>query len=504
MNPNLMLALCITVSILQNSFEKLNSIVEDNSLKMCLSTIVRRSIELKAPLTYVSTDDDYFPIPKQYEKKYSIVNIDTSPELSHPRVATLYTSNPFDEENQCGKTPNLITSHKCVNTFRFLKYKDFNNCSIGFVSYFIRNNNEHLLSVISEYILTQLENSFNTSVVFHNDYSNMNTLRNFMVIMSLCNLSTTDEDDMDKVMIFTDDLVWITPIFKKWITVLENFFDYVTWIMIVLVFVSTSVAWWSITAMTTNNWSWTQMCVSVLNVWCLTLCGCIKTPPSLIRLKLIFIIYLFCVIIIQSAFKGNLIKALTIIEYDDQIKTITDVVNSNLPLTTLEMIGTTFFQDDIPEDVLYTKVRNKLVYNDFGLDDVNLYRNCNHLTFMNNFEEYSSNKKTIVNYFVENSVTGTFELSIALEKYHFFTESLQRLTQILIESGVYSKVILDFYNEYYSSNDYAIEEENEEMIKLIVLTVDHLYGTFVLWGIGIIVSITVFVVEKISVRSCLY
>ncbi|KAF5287408.1 hypothetical protein FQR65_LT12233 [Abscondita terminalis] len=537
---------------------KLRSISETNALDDCLSNLVLHS---ELPLTFVIIDDEYVQIPKQYEKPYTIIKIDTlddvkfsidkqfaifaknlkslenvlnilqigtwwdeSPKCKimvvtdsidtnliftkmwmrkiidvaivyqRPNNLSVVTSNPFDMKNECGQKPASIVVQKCDRTTptqSSFPFKNFNNCPSAFLTYFRKGETDKLMSVIPKFIMTQLERSYNTSVLFHLNYNEFNTIQKCLLIMFL---TDTISDEFDKVPFFTDDFVWVTPIFKEMVIVMQNVFDRLTMAMIILAFLITSFTWWTIASIADNhNWR-NQICISVLKVWCLTMCGCVGTTPSQRHLRSIFILYLFYIIIIHSVFKGNLIKALSISEYRNDIRTVNDVANSKLPLTTRYFISEMFFQNSMPSETLYTRIQNKLVASYYGLDDAITYKNCNHLTLRQAIDEYQLYTNVKINYFVDNSLTERYKVSFSLSKRHFFTDSLKKLTQTLIESGVYSKVIFDFRNKIVRQ-EYSTKEDTS---KLIVLTVEHLYGVFVLLAGGIIASAVVFVIENCS------
>ncbi|KAF5284168.1 hypothetical protein FQR65_LT00168 [Abscondita terminalis] len=539
------------------TFGKLQSITEDRSLNMCMYALTRQIGEL----TFVLTDRDFTIIPKQSGTKYLVVNTMTSKTIAllpnsnivifiknetalvnvmdvlqlgrffiqalnykilivttssnmkpifmdlwrrkmvyvaivHYQERTdetpfLYTSNPYDRSNLCGQTPNAIVAQKCTGTSFIFEHKNLNRCPIIFVTVSEKAyNSGTLLSVIPKYIMTEVEKSFNTSVTFYSNLNDFSTIKRYLVIMFLCD---TAHQLWDRVTIHTDDVIWVTPVYHR----PTNVFDNITWVMITLIFLTTSMFWWISVSIETNNYSVNQMCLSFLNVWCLTLCGCIKAPPALRFLRSIFVIYLFYVMIIQAAFKSNLIQTLTTSQEYKPIKNIRDAANSDLTLTVAEEIVEVFFVKNLPQHSLYTQIRNKLVHNYRGLEDVIDYKNCNHVTIRSYLEEYQFYKNTKVNYFIDNSLTGYYKIYIGLAFNHFFTKSLRRITQLLIEAGLHSKIVSDFCHEYYRRFDNKINETSS----LIVLTVKDLYWVFFIWGIGIFTSCIVFVIEKFNLSQ---
>ncbi|KAF5284170.1 hypothetical protein FQR65_LT00170 [Abscondita terminalis] len=525
----LIYALCFFVS----AHGKLQALEEFNTLHTCLHKFVEDAIDAHLPLIYVLTNDDFSTIPKQHEKPYFVIdamqnmtfsigtqyvifldndeNLETILKMLKLKISwkkapkckiliatrstnvefiltelwlrkiinvaiihhsTIYTSNPFHEKNQCGKIPILISAQNCTSSpLRFEQYKNFYNCPVEFVSYFRKNEYDHIINVVSLYIMEQLEKSFNTTVMFN---TQSKVLKDPLVIMFFLDRV---HKTWDEITFFSDDAVWITPLTD--ITVF-NFY--------------TSMTWWAFTCVQTVACPWNHFCLSVLNVWCLTLCGCIKTPPTVRHLKSIFFLYLFFVIVIQAAFKSNLIKAITVPKFESDMKTIKDVANSKLPLTTFSVVEELFFKKRIPESDLYTKISEKVECSYRGLEDSILYKNCSHVSLRYILEMFKTSTNLKPNYFADNSATGTYKASIGLAKGHFFTESLQNLRLTLIESGVYSKVIYDFYHEH----QWQLDEDEKSY--LVILTFRHLHLTFSLWGIGLIIATVVFLIENITLR----
>ncbi|KAK4878576.1 hypothetical protein RN001_011082 [Aquatica leii] len=557
LNAKLVLILVINYKI---AFGELKVTINGNSLHSCVSAIVEQAFE-EEPVTFVISGSDSMIVPTQYGTY--VVNINTLEEVSflsntnyvifvtnaknlenvinllrvgyyvedatkykllivtssrnvklmitkmwihkiinvailhyqkknNDQSLILYTSNPFDQSNRCGETPNLINAQTCGLKLvtLYMRYKSFNNCSVGFV--IPEDNSDSLVNVIPRYILTQLGTSFNTTVIYHSDRFDTSPLINLIVIIYLTDLPNVQAD---KVTIYTDDLVWVTPVSKKSFMGLESVFDDFTWIMIMLTFLSTSFAWWILT----SNYSWNQMFLSFFQIWCISLCGCLNASPSLRHLKFVFLLYLFGVIVLHAAFKCNLIKALTITAYSDRIRIIPAIASSKLPLIADSDMIEMFFSDDIPENILYSNIQNKLISRSRGLEDVVFYKNCNHLNFRHVVEKFQATTKLKVIYFVDNSITGQYKVSLALFEKHFFTDSLNKFTQTLIESGVYSKAISDFGNEYYLN--LGNKESDKEASNVVVLTVGHLYGMFILWGVGIMASTLVFIFE-IVLQKC--
>ncbi|KAF5296739.1 hypothetical protein FQR65_LT10175 [Abscondita terminalis] len=530
----------VRVSIIQLIFcvsvnGKILLIDEDKSLCSCISLFVQQSFDNKMPLSFTSIDDNILLVPKQYEKPYTVFKLDNSNKIKfatntqfvlfvndfqdlhkflkfvtyfnlavapkirivivtnymntklilrrmwksriinvaiihHGRESApvIYMSNPFEKRNLCGKTPNVIITQKChpeVTTLRYNKHKNFNNCSIVFMNV---QKNDHVTHI---YILTG-SNYYEIKII----------LKSFVFMFLI-----VEDFPCDKVEIFTDDIVWVSPLLKRDVAVMQNIFDHVTWGMIAITILIMSLVWWGITTLTTKHNKWNQMCLSSLMVWCLTICGVIQTPPLSRHLRSIFILYLFFVIVIQTAFNSKITNYLTLTEYSSNIKTIEDVANSQFILKMNHAIAD-MFNKNITQDVLYTKIQKKLIPDEHGLKESMLHKNCTAATMRHLIEKFHIDQNEKVNYFIDNSLTGPYKLYIGLGEGHFFTEYVQNVTTMLIESGCYSKTLIDFDRKYYRR--FRAETPN-----LVVLNFQHLYQIYVIWGVGLITASVVFIIE---------
>ncbi|KAF5304217.1 hypothetical protein FQR65_LT08024 [Abscondita terminalis] len=471
---------------------KIQAITENDNLDSCLLSYIRQNIDVEIPLIFVLTDDDRAPIPKQYEKNYMIIKIGTFEEMTYSSNThfVIFAKSGRDLENamntlRIGKMWEEAPNYKILIVTTSSKIKPIIGrmwrrkvIYVAIVKY-----SEDVSIVYRSDPFDVANQCGKTPIAVLGDKCNETRLR-FVTPKNLNGcftgfITVFDYNDTDNVF----------PVTKRVATVMQNVFDIVTWGLIVLVFVIVSLTWWILT----NDFTPKQLCLSVLEVWCLTLCGCIKKPPTLRYLRPIFVLYLFCVIVIHAVFKGNLIKSMTISDYNSKIKTIADVANSRLVLTAPKMIIDNFFEDDLPHHQLYSKIQNKLVPKYKGFEDAFAFKNCIHLTLRHVVEEFQASTNMRVHYFIDNSLTGNYKVWIGLQTGHFFTKSFQKHTSTVIESGVYSKIILDFTNEHYRSFD--VKAKNQSNV--VVLTVRHLYGTFVVWIIGIFASILIFIAEKI-------
>ncbi|KAF5304219.1 hypothetical protein FQR65_LT08026 [Abscondita terminalis] len=501
-------------------WEKIFAIDDESSLRTCLSLIIEQSFDDNQPLTFTSSDDNLLLIPKQNGRTYTVINLDiiSTVKFSHDtqfvvfvndmrnlnkfitrltitnfhlrgapksrivivtdsmnaksilkrmwlskliNVAIVYyskgsvpfisMSNPFERKNVCGKAPRVVVTQKCdqkVTKLRFEKHKNLNNCTIGFLNIF---PTDHVTNIIPQLVFAEIEKIFNTRVVFAKTYSEVTKILKYLVFMFLA----SEDDSLDYVEIFADDIVWVSPLFKRIVTVTQNIFDLLTWGMILLIFSTTFIAWWGITTVRYKRNCWW---LSVLNVWSLTICGGIETPPTSRHLRTIFILYLFGVIVIQTAFQSKITNDLTLSEYSSDIKTIEDVANSPLPLIVHKAIPNIFGLNTF-KSVLLTKIQNKL----------------------------STDVYPVV--LKHNTLSGPYKVYIGLGKGHFFTEHVRNVTTLMVESGFYTKTFTDFHSKNYRR--FRVETPD-----LVVLNFKHVYQIFIIWGVGMLASGALFIMEK--------
>ncbi|KAF5297681.1 hypothetical protein FQA39_LY12012 [Lamprigera yunnana] len=398
---------------------------------------------------------------------------------NRPKV---HTSDPYCEENQCGKFCKDYSTTKCdSSTIKFQNTsKTFNSCCALFSHNYgqksiagrtarnILNQFERYLNLPIE-ILDQFPKEINCSIVFS------------MAING-------DLKDLSEPF-FIDNFCWITFVQKvSSVYVLRYVFDKWVWMMIATAFLAITLAWCLMLKFSDKKW---HIVASLTNVWALSLLGCISKFPKSRCIKCLVLFYLLFITIIQTGFKTNLAQLLTIDHYDTTFDNLNDLANSDQPLCTSQLFFRRYFNKTNNITNTYTKVKGKINTYVKQQDFLN-HKNCTSLV---SWREGSRLKKLYnikVHYFFDNSLTGSFKMYFKIKKGHQFKIYMNTFIKRLKESGIHEYILSKTFK---SNTNY---KKPKEETKLTVLTLDHVYSFFVIWVIGILIAIVVFIFEIVN------
>ncbi|KAF5300311.1 hypothetical protein FQA39_LY11168 [Lamprigera yunnana] len=234
--------------------------------------------------------------------------------------------------------------------------------------------------------------------------------------------------------------------------------------------------WCLITKLATNKWN---VSTSFVKVLALTLVGCTASIPQIKALKCLILFYLVFVIVIHGTFKTNLAQLLTVDQYNSEIKNLEGLVDSDIPVFTYKGPIQNQFQQII-EDFTYTKIRERLIMPFESYKDIlKGYTNCCYLLFLQHirsFEYYSSDYNV--------------KYRFIFIGHNYLNERLNNFIQRFVENGIFEHIISENNRK---RNGYG--KQKEEKSKPKVLTMHHAYGIFVIWAVGMELSIIVFIIE---------
>ncbi|KAF5300312.1 hypothetical protein FQA39_LY11169 [Lamprigera yunnana] len=400
---------------------------------------------------------------------------------------TIYTYDPYHKLNQCGQMCKYFVKNRCdTSKIRHeTANRSFKNCSIEFI-YSYLDDDVQPPNIITQFILQEFQNylglsinvlqkpnlqSSNASLILHVTHKNMN-------------LPSSDT-------IFTENIVWVTFVSKVSPTqILQYIFERKVWILIGVTFFSISLMWCFITKLATNKWN---VSTSFINVLALTLVGCTAGVSQIRALKCLTLFYLVFVIVIHATFKTNLAQLLTADQYKSGVKSLEDLVDSDLPVCATKCFLNCWFNQTIEGDTTYTKIRKKIMPMK-SYKDVLAYRNCSYLLLVQHIDGlkyYGGDYK--FNYFINNRLTGNVKYRFIFNSHNSFSERLNNFIQRFVENGISEHIISENNRKRYGYGKPKNEESEPQ-----VLTMHHAYGIFVIWSVGIALSIIVFLIEIVS------
>ncbi|KAF5280676.1 hypothetical protein FQA39_LY05324 [Lamprigera yunnana] len=380
----------------------------------------------------------------------------------------IYTCNPYHKGNQCGTKCNILTKHQCnTNNKYFETTESYPNCSIDLI-----HEDYRTLNVVFLFILKEFAHylGFSLNIIQPNDDIE-NSNAEFMVFPG-----ATIDNRYGMDPFYTLDFGWLT--FAKKIPstrILKYIFEQEVWILIGVTLLSTSLTWCLITKLTTNRWN---VETSFTNVLALTLVGCFPNLPQLRPLKCLIVWYLMFIVIIQTAFKTDLAELLTVDQYERSITNLRDLAESDVPLCSQIYVANFHFKNILRDDPVYTKIKNRLFLFKNN-SDILEYRNCTYLMVLDDILD------------VKHKISPKLD-----EVNNHLSKTLNRFIQRVTENGITQHVTSNVNNKRYA-HDKRIEKE-ESGTK--VITMEHVYCSFIIWVVGMALSVIVFIVEIVSQR----
>ncbi|KAF5307426.1 hypothetical protein FQR65_LT06940 [Abscondita terminalis] len=174
-------------------------------------------------------------------------------------------------------------------------------------------------------------------------------------------------------------------------------------------------------------------------------------------------------VFITLIFQSNLIKILTV-EHQELTLNIADITDSRMPICTNDQCLIDFASNPLE------KVAREHDCHTFG---------ARHLV-----AKFEIDNNLMLNTFVDNSVIGKLNMSYNVIEGCAFIDVLNEFMEKFVETGVHSKVISDTKGMYY------MKVGNDE--EHFALTLGHFGEAFFCWGVGLIISGVIFVVELIK------
>ncbi|KAF5271331.1 hypothetical protein FQA39_LY08129 [Lamprigera yunnana] len=378
---------------------------------------------------------------------------------------SLYVANPFENGNNCGKTPVAITEQSCSAPL------------IKSVKIPLKNLGGW----------TELSNSLNGTLCF--DDKDIKEV-NYSIAISAFFYLHFDLYDTSKV-IHQIDWLWIAPppIRDFPIETITMLFQIEVWLLTGFTFVFTIVVWWFAIALKMSS-NFSQFCYVSITVISLTLCGTVSSIPKMKILRYIFIIYSTYVVLMHTAFKTNLVYVLTSLGYSGIVTNAKELVDLELPVCCSRTINHKDYLLSYTSDSTTFRKFKKLMTtcecypNCF--DVIYDYRNITVLMLKSSYYSLQQHEKRPFQVFIDNSLNNDMKIAFIVRKGHYFIKNLDWMITTLKESGIYQKQMKNFY---------PIVKEDALDETPIPLNMEHMIFTFILLIVGLVLSFIVFIIE---------
>ncbi|KAK5645244.1 hypothetical protein RI129_006544 [Pyrocoelia pectoralis] len=280
----------------------------------------------------------------------------------------------YSPENACGETAKLMIYQNCEEqvTFSFTNViRQMNKCPITFMypekSIFIKEKSFPAALYIL-YVIQELSNrrnaTFQRGMYKHpSEFMIYASTSKTNVAMSCTTkrkpLLCTVTEPLD-----IEDMVWFVPKAEQ-ISNLNAFFQVFScnvWVAVALTLICASLTWFVIISWNGRfTFTFEKLGLAFINIWSLTICGCIAQFPRSFALRITLLSYLIYVIHIQCALTSNMATILTTPRYGFQIRNLEDLAESGLPIYLLETLKINFEQYGT-NHTLYTRFQKQLHY----------------------------------------------------------------------------------------------------------------------------------------------
>ncbi|KAF5286993.1 hypothetical protein FQA39_LY16107 [Lamprigera yunnana] len=402
----------------------------------------------------------------------------------------IYTSNPFDLDNNCMGQCKVHHSTSCTSDKIVLPNtnKNLQNCWIAFKTHYTDDDDGDVENIIIKSFLELLKNYLNVSIDFISPLSHRKYVNDYSAVLQVGTSKVSGDLDMSD-SIFIDNFGWVTPLNEvPSINVLQYVFEKRVWIMIGMSILATAIAWGLLVVFTRRRLSVSTLFV---NIWSLTMLGCLVRLPKLQYLRILILFYLLFVIVIHTAFKTNLAQILSIDHYERVANNLNDLIHSEVNICVHEVFQKFYFAEDNDSYPLYAKLKQKMV-SILSWEDVTKNKNCSFLMLYQDINFLKQIPDFKMKYFIDNTLTGNYRLHFLLEKEHFFKNILNDGIKRLMENGIYENMVQKGNKKVYGTKRNDNINGNVEP-----LAVGHMYSVFVVWATGMVVSILVFISEII-------
>ncbi|KAF5301873.1 hypothetical protein FQR65_LT08705 [Abscondita terminalis] len=393
-------------------------------------------------------------------------------------------SDQFAMGNKCGEhfEQFIIIGCNSTKTVRFPNiFRKYPNCKL------VYENNQLIEQVRSikvnyttYYLLEIIARKLN--MTFKNEDVKIKKTSDFFVYPR--HNAITDLSDRTTLPIYYDDTVWTVPAPKQIppLTALKLIFKPLLWLFIATYLPSCFDAFF--------------------DVYSTTLLGSTTHIPTHSALRFGLITYVIYAIHIQTAFTSNLVKILTIPQYEPHIRNLEGLVESNLSILIRDDIFLWFNSAETKSDLQNT-IYNKLAVLSREEFDNNVlgddFNNCSSVWILELFKHYSRKFNKTFQYFADNTFTGTIKYSFSADFKVNIWYGFNRAVTNALETGLVDFLIKIVNRaEMRYKRDYGLLKIAQD--DKIVITMEHACPVFAILCLGLSLSLIAFLIEALVDR----
>ncbi|KAF5296115.1 hypothetical protein FQA39_LY02749 [Lamprigera yunnana] len=407
----------------------------------------------------------------------------------------LYTWDPHHSLNNCGSTLKYAKKNTCktIQAFPNTKFvRTFNYCNLTYYhkTKWEWDKNQNELGWVNQFVIHTIGKLLKVNIQRQMQIKVKNNLPGLLI--RLCILEYSEHPDFSTTLpMVRSPYVFLVPLPKRMnsFEVFQIIFKAAVWGMVCITFLVTTITWWIISKCDRP----TNFSAVILDVYSVTVFGCVNRLSSYLPFRIIFITYVLYAIHVQTAFTSNLVKILTTPQYHPCMNTVEDIADSNVRIIIFEKQAKLFTRED-GDDTIYGKIKKKFFNHGFYTHQ-NCMRNKSVLdeyvvfATLDLFYVYVQIAQIKVQVVMDTSLIGAQHRVLTTKAGSYLYPSVKNVVTALTESGViqreqnkFQKHIKEKIGNLY---DNQMDEPNEEPI---VLSMEHVFPVFVFWGVGLIIA----------------
>ncbi|KAB0792255.1 hypothetical protein PPYR_14214 [Photinus pyralis] len=404
----------------------------------------------------------------------------------------LFTANPFDVQNNCGRVSNTIHMQSCDDAI------------IDTIPHPIRNYHgcpmEFSFTPITRYLdkLNRKTFTFNSAVEMLNVSLKLRQNNHGKMSVHDGNLGTSVRGRFYLSHVYSRDImVWIVPPTNA-ISALEILvvnFELEVWILVWVVFALFSLAWYVLDKFKTS------LGEIVLKTFGITLFGSTTSITQSSRLRFVILCYIIYSVHIQTAYVSNLMRLMASPPTRQPIRNLKELLEANIPICFASSAVEVRHAAEVPGlRTIYRKIMSKNCPRK-SYDPRLLLETWSAgpnfsiaIPLKTLHSEVLSLRLRTPNYFIDNHILPPLMLTFAA-RCTYTIDSLNTVIDPLTERGLYEK--LDRDREYYEDSQKRELPQDEEVV---ALSLGHLNGIFIVYLFGVVLSVMAFAAELIVHR----
>ncbi|KAF5286110.1 hypothetical protein FQA39_LY16393 [Lamprigera yunnana] len=414
------------------------------------------------------------------------------------KAIKVFTWNPYHPSNKCGTIFNVRKEESC-SSIKMIenrrKVKNFNKCNLTYFYDSSRRYKRYSTEVayVTRYFLEILSETLNVTIVpLSKNWKGYDGFYIRMHRLESCSLNFPCT-----VPFLRNGYIWTVPPPKRIhpMVVFKIVYKTFVWIVILLAFLFTSIIWWFISYCKRS----TDFTSALLNVYSLTLFGFINKIPTFLPLRVIFIAYVIYAIHIQSIFMSNLVKMLTIPQYEPTINNLEELAASDLPIL-IDNYNIALFKAKGQNNSLYSKLTNKyrMVSFDEGIHAIRNQTALEHNSVFIVFDvlydlvhDYIPKLHTVV----DSTLIGAERRTFLTKAESSYLSTVNNIVNIYLESGLINLKQME-YKRYINKFAHYYDNKLNTTEGNVVFCLNHVYSVFVCWALGLTVATVIFIIEK--------